>query len=88
MSSYDSLRSPLCARNRETDRELRLVSVAVCLDGNKPGEYTARAIEALEPNVIWERHFLELRRPRTPASIIRGQHKPPAISMISCSPRL
>jgi predicted membrane-bound spermidine synthase len=59
---YDNLRTPLCIWNGETDRELRLVSVALCLDGNKPGEYTARAVEALEPNVIWDRHFLELRK--------------------------
>jgi hypothetical protein len=26
------------------------------------GEYTARAIEAFEPNVMWERHFLEVRK--------------------------
>ncbi|MEY2543837.1 MAG: spermidine synthase [Verrucomicrobiota bacterium] len=62
LAVYDSLRTPLCVWNGETDRELRLVSVAVCLDGNKPGEYTARAVEALEPNVIWDRHFLELRK--------------------------
>ena len=61
-SLYEALRAPLCLWNSETARELRLVSIAVCLDGNRPGENTARAIEPFEPNIIWERHFLETRK--------------------------
>jgi len=61
-SLYDSLRTPLCVWNSDADRELRLISIGACVDGNKPGEYTARAIEAFEPNVMWERHFLEVRK--------------------------
>jgi hypothetical protein len=32
------------------------------VDGNNLGDYTSRAIEAFEPNVLWERRFLEIRR--------------------------
>jgi hypothetical protein len=59
---YENLQAPLCVWNSETDRELRVVSIGTCLDGDHPGEHTARAIEAFEPNVIWERHFLEMRK--------------------------
>jgi spermidine synthase len=57
-----TLRAPLCVWNSETDRELRLVTIGMCLDGNQPGEHTARAVEAFEPNIIWQRQFLEMRK--------------------------
>jgi spermidine synthase len=59
---YDILRAPLCVWNNEADRKLRLISIGMCLDGNRPGEHAARAIEAFEPNIIWERQFLEIRK--------------------------
>lgn len=61
-SLYDILRSPLCVWNWEAERKVRLISIARHLDGEKPGQYTASVIETFEPNVIWERYFLEMRK--------------------------
>jgi hypothetical protein len=72
-SLYEMLRTPFCIWNNDADRELRLVSIGMRLDGNKPGGYTARAIEAFEPNVIWERNFLETRK-----AVYEAVHNPRA----------
>jgi len=61
-SLYDSLSSPLCVWNGEAERELRLLSIGMYLDGKNLGQYTARVLETYEPNVIWERRFLEVRK--------------------------
>ena len=59
---YDSLRKPLCVWNGEAERAVRLLSIGVHLDGKTPGQYTASAMETFEPNVMWERSFLEVRK--------------------------
>jgi spermidine synthase len=61
-SLYDALNTPLCLWNSEIEREVRLLSIGIAVDGNHPGEKTAHAIEGLEPNVIWNRQFLEMRK--------------------------
>ena len=61
-SLYDSLSAPLCAWNGEVGREVRLLSIGLAADGDRIGEHTARAIAALEPNVVWNRQFLEMRK--------------------------
>jgi hypothetical protein len=63
----------LCVWNDELDREVRLISIAAAADGNHFGERTAQAIEALEPNIIWNRQFLEIRKAAYAAT-----HKPRA----------
>ena len=61
---YQALREPLCIWNGEADRVVHLMSIGMYLDGNKGGDYTTPVIEALEPHVIWERKFLEIRKAR------------------------
>jgi len=61
-SLYDALSTPLCVWNSEFAREVRIVSIAAAADGNSPGERTARAFAALEPNIVWNRQFLEARK--------------------------
>jgi spermidine synthase len=61
-SLYDSLRKPLCVWNGEAERTVRLLSIGMHLDGKTLGEHTATVIESFEPNVIWERTFLEVRK--------------------------
>lgn len=63
-SLYAALREPLCIWNGEADRLLHLLSIGMYLDDNKSGKYTTPVIEALEPHVIWERRFLEIRKAR------------------------
>jgi spermidine synthase len=55
---YNALRAPFCVWNGETERKLRFLTIAMRLDGNKLGQHTRPAIEAFEPNVMWERQFL------------------------------
>jgi hypothetical protein len=40
---------------------VRLLELGRKADGNTSGEYTARAIEAFEPHVIWQGEFLKIR---------------------------
>ena len=61
-SLYDSLRKPLCVWNGEAERAVRLLSIGMHLDGENLGQYTAPVIETFEPNVMWERNFLEVRK--------------------------
>lgn len=58
---YDILKTPFCVWNCEADRMVRLLELGRRADGNAAGEYTARAIEAFEPHVIWEGEFLKMR---------------------------
>jgi spermidine synthase len=61
-SLYDILHTPLCVWNCQLDRMTRLITLGMHVDGKNLGDYTSRAIEAFEPNVLWERRFLEIRR--------------------------
>jgi spermidine synthase len=61
-SFYDVLRKPLCVWNGEAERAVRLLSIGMHMDGKNFGERTASALEAFEPNVMWERTFLEVRK--------------------------
>jgi hypothetical protein len=58
---YDVLKKPFAVCNCETDRRLRLVMLAMHLDGKTAGKYTASALAPFEPNVMWERTFLQIR---------------------------
>lgn len=60
-SLYEILRTPLCVWNADTDRMANLLLLAVHLDGKNAGVHTAAVVEGFEPNVMWERDFLELR---------------------------
>src|SRR5438045_2264823 len=60
-SLFEILRTPFCLWNSEIDRLTKLFSIAMHMDGDAPGERTAAAIEQYEPNVLWERSFLEAR---------------------------
>ena len=60
-SLYEALRTPFAVWNGESDRQRTLLALGMHLEGNKFGNYTAAAIEAVEPDVIWERKFLETR---------------------------
>jgi hypothetical protein len=59
---YDSLSKPLCVWNNEAERVVRLLAIALHLDGKNLGQYTASVIQTFEPNVMWERAFLEARK--------------------------
>jgi spermidine synthase/MFS family permease len=58
---YDVLSTPLCVWNSEFAREVRIISIAIVADGNQFGERTLRVVSALEPNIVWNRPFLETR---------------------------
>jgi spermidine synthase len=58
---YDVLREPLAVWNCEVDRRARLITLAMHFDGEKAGKYTASALANFEPDVLWERKFLEVR---------------------------
>jgi hypothetical protein len=59
---YNALRTPLCVYVNETERLATVFDLAVFLDRNSPGENTLSAIEPMEPNVPWNRTFLEVRK--------------------------
>jgi hypothetical protein len=61
-SLYDALSTPLCVWNSEFAREVRIISIAKAADGNRFGERTIQALNALEPNIVWNRQFLEIRK--------------------------
>ena len=58
---YESLQAPFCVFNSESDRRLGLLAIAIYLDDHKPARYTREVIEGFEPNIIWDREFLEAR---------------------------
>lgn len=59
---YDVLSTPLCLWNGEYAREVRIISIAEAADGNRFGDRTVRALNALEPSIVWNRQFLETRK--------------------------
>jgi hypothetical protein len=59
---YDILSTPLAVWNCDADRLARLVGFGLQLDASKPGKCTAAALRAFEPNLVWQRKFLEIRK--------------------------
>ncbi|MDB6147392.1 MAG: hypothetical protein JWO45_1056 [Spartobacteria bacterium] len=59
---YEALRQPLAVSNCQADRLTHLITLGIRADGEKLGSHTAFALEAFEPNVMWERKFLEVRK--------------------------
>ena len=59
---YRALREPFSTYNNEKERIATLLALGIYLDGDHPGEYTARALENFEPHVLWIRKFLEVRK--------------------------
>jgi hypothetical protein len=59
---YRALREPLSVYISERERIATLLALGTYLDGDRPGEYTAQALENFEPHVLWVRRFLELRK--------------------------
>lgn len=59
---YNALRNPLALFINESQRVGTLLALGIYLDGDHPGQYTQTALEAFEPNVLWERKFLEIRK--------------------------
>ncbi len=68
---YNLLRTPLSIWNCESDRRLRLLALAVELDGSGFGSHTVPALELFEPYVKWDLRFLELRQ-----AYYRAAHDP------------
>jgi hypothetical protein len=58
---YNILGTPLSVWNCEGGRLLCLLDLAGRADENTPGEYMARAVETLEPHVMWQSGFLRTR---------------------------
>ena len=46
----------------ESDRRKALLAVARVIDSRGYSEYTRKAVAAFEPDVLWERQFLQTRR--------------------------
>lgn len=61
-SLYEALSTPLSVWNGEADRIVKRLAIGMHLDGKDFGQHTARAIEAFEPNIMWERNFLAVRK--------------------------
>ena len=59
---YDILSTPLAVWNCNGERMARLVTLGLQLDSGVAGTNTAAAVAAYEPNVIWQRRFLEIRK--------------------------
>ena len=59
---YDVLSTPLAVWNCDADRLARLITLGFHLDSAKPGKWTATALAAFEPEVLWQRKFLEIRK--------------------------
>ena len=59
---YNVLSTPLCLWNGEFVREVGIIPMAKAADGNRFGDRTVRALNALEPNIVWNRQFLEIRK--------------------------
>lgn len=62
LSFYQALQTPLSVWNGESERAVKLLALAMFLDGEKFGQYTASVVEGFEPNVMWGRNFLEVRK--------------------------
>jgi len=61
LSLYNALLTPLSVWNANAHRKLAMLAIAMHLDGHRLGDYTARAVEEFEPNIIWDRGFLQAR---------------------------
>jgi protein-L-isoaspartate O-methyltransferase len=59
---YDILSTPLAVWNCDADRLARLVTLGLELDEQKPGKFTAVALQPFEAGVLWQRKFLEIRK--------------------------
>jgi spermidine synthase len=58
---YNSLRLPFSVFNNEDDRLVQLVNIGMLVEAGELGEYTRAAIQAIEPNIPWQREFLNTR---------------------------
>ncbi|MEP7015367.1 MAG: fused MFS/spermidine synthase [Verrucomicrobiota bacterium] len=61
-SFFDALRGPLAIWNCEGDRLARLLTLGMHADGDKIGPHTGLALAPFEPNVMWEKKFLQIRK--------------------------
>ena len=59
---YRALEKPFCVFAAEQERRRTLALLGVLADGANLGESTRKAVEAFEPDVPWDRKFLEVRR--------------------------
>ena len=59
---YRALEKPFSVNALEADRQKTLVLIASLIDRADFSEYTRKAVAAFEPNVLWDRKFLEIRR--------------------------
>jgi predicted protein tyrosine phosphatase len=59
---YNLLDAPFAIWNCEAQRRAALLVLARQMETNRPGNYTAAALQLFEPHVCWNRNFLELRR--------------------------
>lgn len=59
---YDALSKPFSVFNNESDRLAARLSLAIYVDRGQPAEKTRAAITDYEPNVVWRRQFLQLRK--------------------------
>ena len=59
---FEILDVPFSVHAFDEDRRKTLNLIAFFADGRKPGEYTRRSIASFEPNVPWDRQFLQMRR--------------------------
>jgi spermidine synthase len=59
---YDALSSPFSVFIDDEERLRARLSIGTFLDGQTPGEYTLRALEPFEPNIVWQRKFLQTRK--------------------------
>lgn len=59
---FRALEQPFSVYAFEEDRRKTLPLIGVLADRRTPGEYTRKAIESFEPNIPWDRQFLQVRR--------------------------
>jgi hypothetical protein len=59
---YHALEKPFLVYAWDADRRRTLASIAVFVDRQGFSDYTRKAVAAFEPNVPWDRKFLETRR--------------------------
>jgi hypothetical protein len=59
---YRAFEKPFAVKVFEADRCKTLLKIARLIDGRGYSEYTRKAIAAFEPEVPWEREFLQARR--------------------------
>lgn len=58
---YDSLQKPFAVYNNDEARIAALMHVSISLDHGRAGKHVLRSIEAAEPNIPWDLHFLKIR---------------------------